>query len=73
MENLNLIEDGAFFYHKQHKLILHQVLRANMLLIAVQVFLSYSSRNLTVTLCNCSLSRFVFEWKDATPSELCGW
>ena len=33
---------GLNVYQKQHKLILHQVLRGNMLLIAVQVFLSYS-------------------------------
>ena len=43
---------GLNVYQKQHKLIFHQVLRGNMLLIAVKVFRSYSSRNLTVTLCN---------------------
>ena len=43
---------GLNVYQKQHKLILHQVLRGNMLLIAVQVFLSYRSRNLMVTPCN---------------------
>ena len=39
-------------YQKQHKLILHQVLSGNMLLMALQVFLSYRSRNLAVTLYN---------------------
>ena len=56
---------GLKVYQKQHKLILHQVLSGNMLLMALQVFLSYSSRNLTVTLCNglighrCSNKLFV--------------
>ena len=48
---------GLKVYQKQHKMILHQVLSENMLLMALQVFLSYSSKNLTVTLCNGLIGR----------------
>ena len=60
-----LTSPGLKVYQKQHKLILHRVLSKNMLLMALQVFLSYSSRNLTVTLCNglighrCSIQLFM--------------
>ena len=48
---------GLKVYQKQHKMMLHQVLSENTLLMALQVFLSHSSRNLTVTLCNGLIGR----------------